>query len=88
MDFVLDCLRAEFVGGAMGSAAFTPPPATTLNAGLWSRPVAAVAVVRAVRPNSPPHTTSVPSSRPRCFKSVSSPAAAVDSAAPQAGVRH
>src|SRR5436853_530952 len=49
----------------------TPPPAIHIVKphGLWSRP--SLLSVVGVRPNSPPHSTSVSSRSPRCFKSVS-----------------
>src|SRR5881397_2319820 len=53
---------------------FTPPPAIHMvkPLGLWSRPSPFSLI--GVRPNSPPHTTSVSSRRPRSFKSRSRPA--------------
>ena len=52
----------------------TPPPASQIvkPSGLWSRPSFPSAY--GVRPNSPPQTTSVSSSSPRAFRSVSRPA--------------
>ena len=52
----------------------TPPPASQMvkPKGLWSRPSVPWAI--GVRPNSPPQTTSVSSSRPRAFRSFSRPA--------------
>ena len=51
-----------------------PPPAIHMVKphGLWSRPLPFS--LNGVRPNSPPHTTSVLSSSPRAFRSVSRPA--------------
>ena len=48
----------------------TPPPAIHMVKphGLWSRPLPFS--LNGVRPNSPPQTTSVSSSRPRAFRSV------------------
>ena len=54
--------------------ALTPPPAIHMVKpyGLWSRPLPFSDI--GVRPNSPPQTTSVWSSRPRRFRSLSRPA--------------
>ncbi len=56
------------------SPAFMPPPAIHMvkQCGWWSRPrnfEPPRASFIGVRPNSPPQTTSVSSSRPRCFRS-------------------
>src|SRR5260370_13682996 len=53
---------------------FTPPPAIHIEnpQGLWSRP--SPFSLNGVRPNSPPHTTSVSLSIPRALRSASSPA--------------
>ena len=50
-----------------------PPPASQSEKpnGLWSRP--SVPWANGVRPNSPAQTTSVSSSRPRCFRSFEQP---------------
>src|SRR4051812_19102281 len=72
-------LVADLVGGAIHCPALNPPPAShTLKPdGPWSRPAfldpAPCEMGR--RPNSPPQTTSVLSSNPRCLRSVNSAAA-------------
>ena len=53
---------------------FTPPPAIHMVKpyGLWSRP--SPFSLMGVRPNSPPHTTKVSSSKPRRLRSLRRPA--------------
>ena len=69
-----------------------PPPAIHIvkACGWWSRPRlrprAALDSTIGVRPNSPPQMTSVSSSRPRCFRSMTS-AAEAWSVAPQLVLR-
>ena len=80
VDVVLDGLEAELVGGAVDVPPLTPPPASHIgeavvvvvaaDCDLPSPPSSTVGV----RPNSPPQITSVSSSMPRCFRSVSSAA--------------
>ena len=72
---VLDGVQADLVGGARRSPPFTPPPAIHIvkPVALWSRPRPPFWLT-GVRPNSPPQTTRVSSSRPVRFRSVRSAA--------------
>ena len=77
VDGVLGDVDAVFVGRAVGRCrALTPPPASQDEKAQWwcSRPLASGCSLYGVRPNSVVHTTSVSSSMPRCFRSVSRPA--------------
>ena len=83
VDRVFDDRVAEVVGAAEGDAALDAaagqPDAegvlVMVAAGLGGRlVVSSVPCIIGVRPNSPPQTTSVSSSRPRCFRSCTSAA--------------
>jgi hypothetical protein len=69
---------------------FTPPPASSIEkqCGWWSRPrnlLPSRASFIGVRPNSPPHTTSVSSSSPRAAGRPAAPPARRSSCAPSSG---
>ena len=68
VDDVLDGVVAELVGAPWVMPPLMPPPASQIEKPLmwWSRPLPWAI---GVRPNSPPQTTSVSSSMPRCFRS-------------------
>ena len=79
VDFVLNRARAEFIGRAIGDAAFDAaagqPDAEALL--LWVRPGVPPATLPSAvgeRPNSPPQITRVSFNMPRCLRSVSSAA--------------
>ena len=66
--------EADGVGGAVDGAPLDPRAGQpeVKPCGLWSRPLPLSDI--GIRPNSPPQMTSVSSSSPRRFRSVSSPA--------------
>ena len=74
-DLSFDSEKERLTNHLKANPGWTPPPASQMvnPPGLWSRPVPFFSAY-GVRPNSLPHQTSVSSSSPRRFRSVSSPA--------------